>query len=58
MKRSPQDWTQVPSDPEPKMPPQLVTRTRLLEEVIIRRRLLEADDKSLADPLGQWRRVR
>ncbi len=57
MKRSPQDWTQVPSDPEPKMPPP-VTRTRLLEQVIIRRAILEADDKSLADPLGQWRRVR
>lgn len=57
MKRSPQDWTQVPSDPEPKMPPQ-TTRTRLLEQVVIRRRLLEAEDKSLADPLGHWKRVR
>lgn len=56
MKRSPQDWTLAPSEPEPKLPPP-VTRTRLLEQVIIRRAIL-AEDKSLADPLGQWRRVR
>jgi len=58
MKRSPQDWTLVPADPEPKMPPQLVTPTRLLEQVIIRHAFTEAEDKSLADPLGHWRRIR
>jgi len=57
MKRSPQDWSLAPSDPEPKMPPP-VTPTRLLEQVIIRRAFTEAEDKSLADPLGHWKRVR
>lgn len=58
VKRSPQDWALVPSDPEPKLPPQPMTRTRLLEQVLIRRVILEAEDKSLADPFGQWKRVR
>jgi len=52
-----QDWTIAPGKPDP-MPPQLVTRTRLLEQVLIRRAILETEDKTLADPLGHWKRVR